>query len=69
MAACHKLGYKYFEDGDFNVNIVGIRNSTVGNVVTNSFDDHLTISYKDGGVVTTDGELQGLFQASIPEAT
>ena len=50
MAACHKLGHKYFENGDFNVNIIGIRNSATGNKVTNAFDDWMTISYKDGGV-------------------
>jgi hypothetical protein len=50
MAACYKLGHKYFENGDFNVNIIGIRNSSTGNKVTNAFDDWMTISYKDGGV-------------------
>lgn len=43
-------GYKYFENGDLNVNIVGIRNSTPGNKVTNLFDDWLTISYKVNGI-------------------
>lgn len=43
-------GYKYFENGDLNVNIVGIRNSTPGNKVTNLFDDWLTISYKINGI-------------------
>lgn len=46
-AACAKLGYKYFENGEYNVNIIGVRNSSVGNKVTNAFDDWLTISYKD----------------------
>ena len=45
-------GYKWFTDPknrDYDVNIVGIRNSETGNEVTNHFDDHLTISYKIDG--------------------
>jgi len=42
-------GYAWFENGDYDVNIVGVRNSTTGNKVTNAFDDFLTISYKEGG--------------------
>ena len=41
-------GYKWFEGGDYNLNIVGIRNSETGNVVTNKFDDKITISYSVG---------------------
>lgn len=48
-AAVKAKGYKYFENGDFNVNIIGVRNSSTGNKVTNVFDDHLTISYKENG--------------------
>ena len=43
-------GYVYFEDANkkgFDVNIIGIRNSSTGQKVTNAFDDLLTISYKD----------------------
>ena len=41
-------GYKYFtSDKGYDVNIVGIRNSETHGVVTNRFDDTLTISYKD----------------------
>ena len=43
-------GYKWFEDNankGYDVNIVGIRNSSTGKVVTNVFDDTITISYKD----------------------
>jgi hypothetical protein len=43
-------GYKWFEDTankGYDVNIVGIRNSSTGKVVTNVFDDTITISYKD----------------------
>jgi hypothetical protein len=45
-------GYKWFEDASnktYDVNIVGVRNNapSVADKVTNVFDDHLTISYKD----------------------
>ncbi len=49
-AAVKAKGYKYFENGDFNVNIIGIRNNKPGSKVTNVFDDWLTISYKENGV-------------------
>ena len=45
-------GYVYFEDDSnkgYDVNIVGVRNSSTGQTVTNLFDDYITISYKDGG--------------------
>jgi hypothetical protein len=38
--------YKFFESGDYNLNIIGIRNSDTGSKVTNVFDDLLTVSYK-----------------------
>ena len=38
--------YKWFETGDYNLNIVGIRNSDTGNEVTNKFDDKITLSFK-----------------------
>ena len=46
-------GYAWFDDAankGFDVNIVGIRNAATGQVVTNVFDDQLTISYKEDGV-------------------
>jgi hypothetical protein len=51
-AAVKAKGYVWFEDAankGFDVNIVGIRNSSTGQKVTNAFDDHLTISYKENG--------------------
>ena len=43
-------GYAWFEgDKDFDVNIVGIRNSSTGTKVTNVFDDWMTVSYKENG--------------------
>lgn len=49
-AALKAKGYVYFEDvanRGYDVNIVGVRNSSTGNKVTNVFDDMITISYKD----------------------
>ncbi len=43
-------GYAYFENGDFNLNIIGIRNHETGKRVTNAFDDIMTLSYKENGV-------------------
>ena len=43
-------GYEFFEEGDWNVNIVGIRNSETANKVTNKFDDLITVSYKTDGM-------------------
>jgi hypothetical protein len=49
-AAVKAKGYAWFEGAkDFDVNIVGVRNSATGNAVTNVFDDHITVSYKEGG--------------------
>lgn len=42
-------GYKWFENGDYNVNIVGVRNSETLEEVTNKFDDCMTLSYKIDG--------------------
>ena len=50
--AVKSKGYVWFEDEankGFDVNIVGVRNSSTGENVTNLFDDVLTISYKEGG--------------------
>jgi hypothetical protein len=51
-AAVKAKNYKWFEDSDnrgFDVNIVGIRNSSTGKTVTNKFDDWMTVSYKENG--------------------
>lgn len=47
--AVTKKGYKWFESGNYNLNIVGVRNSETDNVVTNKFDDCLTLSYNVDG--------------------
>ena len=44
-----QMGYKWFEKGDYNLNIVGVRNSDTKNEVTNQFDDKITLSYKANG--------------------
>ena len=44
-------GYVWFEGvKDFDLNIVGVRNSATGNAVTNAFDDVITVSYKVNGM-------------------
>jgi hypothetical protein len=51
-ASVKSKGYVWFEDANnkgFDVNIVGLRNSSTGQKVTNAFDDFLTISYKENG--------------------
>lgn len=43
-------GYAWFEGTkDYDLNIVGVRNSATGNKVTNVFDDKITVSYKLNG--------------------
>ena len=51
-SAVKSKGYVYFDDATnkgFDVNIIGVRNNSpsVAKKVTNVFDDHLTISFKD----------------------
>jgi hypothetical protein len=48
-AAVKAKGYKYFENGNYNVNVIGIRNSSTGKKVTNKFDDNLALIYKEKG--------------------
>ena len=44
LATCRRLGYKVFENGDYNVNIVCIRNDV--DPEPNAFDDAITITYR-----------------------
>ena len=63
-------GYAWFEGAkDYDVNIVGVRNSATGQVVTNAFDDVITVSFKIDGVWqykewanTTDPGKKGVMQ-------
>jgi hypothetical protein len=71
-AAVKSKGYVWFEDAankGFDVNIVGVRNSSTGTKVTNLFDDHLTVSYKENGewkffiwAATTDPGKKGVLE-------
>ncbi|AWI26462.1 hypothetical protein [Flavobacterium pallidum] len=73
-AALKSKKYAWFEGPkDYDVNIVGIRNSATGKSVTNVFDDFLTISYKIAGVwqfkvwpITTDPGTKAVKQFSNP---
>ncbi len=48
--AVKSQGYVWFNGAkDYDVNIVGVRNATPGQKVTNLFDDKLTISYRVDG--------------------
>ena len=63
-------GYVWFEgEKDYDVNIVGVRNSATGQKVTNAFDDTITLSYKVGGqwkfhtwTCTTDPGKKGVME-------
>jgi len=49
-AAVKAKGYAYFAGAkDYDVNIIGVRNSDTGKTVSNLFDDKLTISYRVDG--------------------
>ncbi len=69
-AAVKAKGYVWFEGAkDYDLNIVGVRNSATGNKVTNVFDDVMTVSYKVGGnwvikqwACTTDPGTKGVKQ-------
>jgi len=49
-ATLKKLGHKYFINGDYNLNLIGIRTSSTGNKVTNAFDDFLAVAFKVDGI-------------------
>jgi len=60
-------GYKWFDGDDYQLNIVGIRNSDIGKKVTNVFDDKISVSYKVDGEwiykewdITTDPGTKGV---------
>lgn len=44
-----KYGYSYFTNGDYNLNIIGIRNLIDGTAHTNEFNDALLLTYKVNG--------------------
>ena len=43
-----KKGYKYFTQGDYNLNIIGVRSDN-NNKVTNKYDDYLVVIYRVNG--------------------
>jgi hypothetical protein len=63
-------GYVWFDDTSnkgYDLNIIGVRNSSTGKAVTNVFDDVITLSYKENGnwvykewVNTTDPGTKGV---------
>ena len=64
------LGYKFFTNGDYNVNIIAVRNP---NLVANTFDDTMLCAFKVKGVwklkewkITTDS---GRFWLEHPMST
>lgn len=67
-SAVKSKGYVWFEGAEnYDLNIVGIRNSSTGNKVTNIFDDTITVSYKINGSwqfkswpITTDPGTKGV---------
>ena len=75
--AVKSKGYVYFEDAknkNFDVNIIGVRNSATGQDVTNFFDDTITISYKEDGEwkyfewdCTTDPGKKSVLEAKNPK--
>ena len=75
--AVETKGYVWFNDTEnkgFDVNIVGVRNLTVGKKVTNVFDDVLTLSYKENDVwqyhewaITTDPGKKGVLEFRNPK--
>lgn len=63
----NKKKYTFFENGDFNINIIGIRFKVLNNIQDNSFNDALCLIYKEKGVekrkvfeITTDPGLKSL---------
>ena len=44
--AFSRLGYKFFLNGDYNENIVGVRNSSG---LADKFDDKLNVFYREQG--------------------
>ena len=45
-----ELGYKFYTNGDYNVNVIGVRNLLDGNIQTNKFNDAMLLIFKINGV-------------------
>lgn len=44
-----KMGYAFFVNGDYNVNIIGVRNLLGDNIQRDTFNDALVLIYKENG--------------------
>lgn len=71
-----KKGYAYFTNGDYNLNIIGIRNLLEGRIQDDKFNDALVCIYKVGGKwqrkiwpITTDPGLKMLEAPSNSSGT
>lgn len=67
-------GYAWFENGDYNLNIVGVRNSETKNKVTNLFDDVIYLIFKINGSdlnisypITTDPGTKWIMKHNIKD--
>ena len=67
----NKKGYKFFENGNYNLNIIGVR---CENTTPNSFDDYLMCIYKVNNqwvwkeyIITTDAGLYWLENPMVSE--
>lgn len=63
----NKKNYSFFNNGDYNLNIIGIRNLENGNIQDNTFNDFICIIYKinnkwfkDIYEITTDPGIKSL---------
>lgn len=70
-----KKGYTYFNKGNYNINIIGVR-SKQNNKVTNKYDDYLVLIYNtDSGwkrhiyTITTEPGLKSMKVLSNPKGT
>lgn len=46
----NKKGYSWFDNKDYNLNIIGIRKANKNHKVTNQYDDVLVVDYNTGNV-------------------
>lgn len=46
----NKLGYTFFKNGDYNLNIIGIRNLLKDNKQDNTFNDAIVVIYKKNNI-------------------
>lgn len=72
----NKKGYAFFTNGDYNLNIIGVRNLLDGNIQRDTFNDALILIYKVNGVqkieifdATTDPGLKLLKNPSNSKGT